>query len=170
MGHDYCHREKGLCWGGCPDCSRITEAEYQKVLADIAAPTVKKIKTAFNGTRPVTAALSLPVSNTDIDRTSEPKGHWQDGGKVWVEDHVCCLPVSNTGEWQPIETAPRDGTPILGWNSTFGARETKSITYLPGSPGHADGRTDRWWNWEEMHRVTRWHPTHWMPLPEAPNV
>ena len=43
-------------------------------------------------------ALSLPVSNTDIDRTSEPKGHWQDGGKVWVEDHHCALPVSNTGE------------------------------------------------------------------------
>ena len=31
-------------------------------------------------------------SPTDIDCTSDPKGHWQDGGKVWVEDHDCSLP------------------------------------------------------------------------------
>lgn len=24
--------------------------------------------------------------------SSEPKGHWEDGGKVWVEDHDCSLP------------------------------------------------------------------------------
>jgi len=26
------------------------------------------------------------------EQIGEPKGHWQDGGKVWVEDHDCALP------------------------------------------------------------------------------
>lgn len=58
--------------------------------------------------------------------------------------------------WQPIETAPRDGTIILAYDGC----SVQSITW----------REDRW--------VTDWDhdptyedggsPTHWMPLPEAP--
>jgi hypothetical protein len=57
-------------------------------------------------------------------------------------------------EWQPIETAPKDGTLII----------------VPG--GLAYWRNDEGW-----HTVTgedwpgkpiRWEVTHWMPLPEPP--
>lgn len=75
-------------------------------------------------------------------------------------------------EWKTIDTAPQDGTPILGWSADFGARQTASRTYTPGSPGHAQGRTDRWWDWVEEYANTahRWHPTHWQPLPSPPST
>jgi hypothetical protein len=50
--------------------------------------------------------------------------------------------------WQPIETAPRDGTPILTWGPEF---------MCP---------CDNYWlsgGWYEYGE-----PTHWMPMPEAP--
>lgn len=74
--------------------------------------------------------------------------------------------------WQPIETAPTDGTPVLGWNAEYGARETRSVTYTPGSPGFEAGRTDRWWRWSEPKNswLMAWDPTHWMPLPPPPEV
>ena len=62
--------------------------------------------------------------------------------------------------WQPIETAPRDGTQFLA---------------LWPHPDHDEKSSEiRTWYWEE-----RWlnpyesslytpPPTHWMPLPEAP--
>ena len=61
-------------------------------------------------------------------------------------------------EWKPINTAPKDGTPILG---------------------HANGvmTTVKWWNsfgcWELIECGTHanggeWWPTDWMPLPEPP--
>lgn len=80
-------------------------------------------------------------------------------------------------QWKPIESAPRDGTLILGYSREFGMRETKMEFYSPGSPGF-----DRWgkglgslesgWKWDEpMHRFTGdWKPTHWMPLPKDPTT
>lgn len=70
----------------------------------------------------------------------------------------------------PIETAPQDGTFILGWNKDYGWRETQSVTFQPGSPGYAQGRTDRWWTWDEPKKgwAFHWEPTHWLPLPPSP--
>lgn len=72
--------------------------------------------------------------------------------------------------WRPIETAPKDGTPILAWQEGWGARETRSLTYMPGSPGYADGRKDRWWAWVEPvgNKAHRWRPTRWLPLLPPP--
>jgi hypothetical protein len=63
--------------------------------------------------------------------------------------------------WQPIETAPKDGTRFLA----------PSI----------DGRTvtiglwsDQWGGyWDDLtvgHLNGQWHPTHWMPLPPPPEA
>ena len=62
-------------------------------------------------------------------------------------------------KWQPIETAPKDGTHILGY---------------------ADGEmTVVYWFSEECWQITvsglhaddgEWWPTHWMLLPEAPKT
>lgn len=69
-------------------------------------------------------------------------------------------------EWQPIETAPRDGTPIL--------------VYRYCDPWHVIG----WATWADVCGISGWiargftetpgvlglgNPTHWMPLPAAPS-
>lgn len=65
--------------------------------------------------------------------------------------------------WQPIKTAPKDGTPILAWSSKVADDEQPQIV---------------WWNetggyWELAWDCSLWYdkntpPTHWMPLPAPP--
>jgi hypothetical protein len=68
--------------------------------------------------------------------------------------------------WQPIETAPRDGTNIL---IRFGRDGVSQAKYVPGTPhpwkfiDTNDGIT-----WIINHAVdTEYGPTHWMPMPDA---
>ena len=61
-------------------------------------------------------------------------------------------------EWQPIETAPKDGTSILGYWCYEGGFEhyIQPIRYLHGKWLH---------DWDHSDEL---YPTHWMPLPEPP--
>jgi hypothetical protein len=64
-----------------------------------------------------------------------------------------------TMEWQLIETAPKDGTPVLGYHT---GKMTMTTVY--------------WGLWNEWQLVESgtypedddWLPTHWMPLPAPP--
>ncbi len=79
-------------------------------------------------------------------------------------------------EWRPIETAPRDGTKILGFNKEYGgARETSMSFYQEGSLGYqyfvsGTGPREIGWEWREpIHGwCGSWMPTHWMSLQEPP--
>lgn len=55
-------------------------------------------------------------------------------------------------EWQPIETAPADGRPILVWGGYHDVPEVVK----------ADGE---WWRVAGLKST----PTHWMPLPAPPS-
>lgn len=60
-------------------------------------------------------------------------------------------------EWQPIETAPKDGSVVLGW-----------CVYQYGSDGKA--MFISWWDdarWVDDY-ITEVNPIHWIPLPEPP--
>lgn len=88
-------------------------------------------------------------------------------------------------DWQPIETAPKDGTEILVTWQRFNKEDPRellapevTIAYWTGlwGPGsetwHGRGPT-RWdGNWEAAELTHRMFaaagPTHWMPLPEPP--
>ena len=62
--------------------------------------------------------------------------------------------------WQPIESAPRDGTVVLVWT-----REGCQLaSYFTGQPGGWVEK-DAWYRLTED---TTGLPTHWMPLPAAP--
>ena len=65
-------------------------------------------------------------------------------------------------EWQTMETAPRDGTWILGWCKRSDIQDTVQV-----------------WHWYEFHEGWYWQnaadsndlddqPTYWMPLPAPP--
>ncbi len=71
-------------------------------------------------------------------------------------------------EWQPIETAPKDGTRVLV------VSEMRGTTYAGPMPRRlmiaAWIQTHAWkphgW-WSDGGNV---YPTHWMPLPELPEA
>lgn len=64
-------------------------------------------------------------------------------------------------EWQPIETAPTDGTPILCWcrpNHVVICWPKKK--YLTGELVWTSDSCEDFGGYE--------YPTHWMPLPNGP--
>lgn len=73
-------------------------------------------------------------------------------------------------EWQPIETAPRDGTEILGFRPDQGVfifRWAETSDFDSTDPGE-EWSEDWWhdlWGWMEGDL----QPTHWMPLPPPPS-
>ncbi|WP_409021373.1 DUF551 domain-containing protein [Dyadobacter sp. CY261] len=59
--------------------------------------------------------------------------------------------------WQPIETAPKDGTEVLGWDGV----------------NRFTCRYKKWGNWDLLVCGSYagdgdCFPTHWMPLPSPP--
>jgi len=61
--------------------------------------------------------------------------------------------------WQPIETAPRDGTSVLVYSSKW----------FPGT-NDCDIAFVAFGVWETLEGMRNMNPTHWMPLPSPPEV
>jgi len=58
--------------------------------------------------------------------------------------------------WQLIATAPKDGTPVLGWWGT----ECMIVDWCVV--------VERWGSTHDGEDMFEPEPTHWMPLPEGP--
>ena len=58
--------------------------------------------------------------------------------------------------WRPIATAPKDGTPILGW----WFNECMIVDWCVV--------VERWGSTHDGEDMFLPEPTHWMPLPEGP--
>ena len=73
-------------------------------------------------------------------------------------------------KWQPIETAPKDGSKVLLWDSD--ERKYGVSAWLSQEREHWDQvnattrkrRVEVWGYWPDIDFC----PTHWMPLPEPP--
>lgn len=63
-------------------------------------------------------------------------------------------------EWQPIETAPKDGTVILLYRYLRG-----SLSFVIGYATN-DGIKPIWMEYSAPFKTIE--PTHWMPMPEVP--
>ena len=92
--------------------------------------------------------------------------------------------------WQPIETAPRDGTPILIFqpNAGFGGEPRHHYmpdgALLPGEYSYSTSDPRLQWYDDKRWAIGYWRPwggwgnrnstdvspTHWMPLPEPPDA
>lgn len=77
----------------------------------------------------------------------------------WVED-VRLLCATLPAGWKPIESAPKDGTGILGYWNTGALHDCnfRAVKFHRGA----------WWETNEDYKVSQ--PTHWMPLPAAPGT
>jgi hypothetical protein len=71
----------------------------------------------------------------------------------WLEN--CVKELNESQQWQPIETAPKDGKRILVFCSH--SNMTIETCWLENSG------FGWWWNTHHLNP-----PTHWMPLPKPP--
>jgi len=70
--------------------------------------------------------------------------------------------------WQPIETAPKDGTKIDLWGRnllTWDKRGERIVNVAWGRVTNWLGREGDDW---QTGRGEDFQPTHWMPLPDPP--
>ena len=75
--------------------------------------------------------------------------------------------MTNRMEWQPIETAPKDGRRLLAFAyGPYGVNDVyfSVAQWAMDGPGKIQPHVEGWF-WEFAIR-----PTHWMPLPDAPLV
>lgn len=74
--------------------------------------------------------------------------------------------TKHTSEWQPIETAPKDGQAIILWPyDHYSIWDGASIGEVVC--GFYSKDDDEWNNPEERRKF---NPTHWMPLPSPPET
>jgi len=69
--------------------------------------------------------------------------------------------------WQPIETAPRDGTRVLLWTDTKADPEDSEYLRSTGGEDFALAQIGQW-EVDEWDCLLVGKATHWMPLPEPP--
>jgi hypothetical protein len=98
----------------------------------------------------------------------EKAGGWIPGGNSLAQDHarqaahkiIAAMPAPTVQEWQPIETAPKDGADIL-----LAGEDWVSLGGWKGSVPKG------WWRdhvCSADYQIAECHPTHWMPLPALP--
>jgi hypothetical protein len=77
-------------------------------------------------------------------------------------------------KWQPIETAPKDGTPFLTFSrdaymepreGALGTRSTPMLVMAWTGSDRYPYPVDECGDWHDFHC---YEPTHWMPLPAGP--
>lgn len=100
-----------------------------------------------------------------------------DGGCLSEDAHACnqgqvtpalaqVRAALEESEWHGMESAPRDGTPVLIWGpkfaNSFSAYWTNEQTDMSKEGGWTDGSTNRY---DEFYAS---FPTHWRPLPPPP--
>lgn len=69
-------------------------------------------------------------------------------------------------DWQPINTAPKDGTRILVCCFDMNNWEFDVSSWTTEEYEDDEGNIDEYTGWLPMVGVSG--PTHWMPLPEPP--
>jgi hypothetical protein len=74
--------------------------------------------------------------------------------------------LSELTKWQPIETAPKNGT----WILLYEYQEPTGVDYFDNwCPSIQQGRYDEYDGWKKCSEYSiGFKPTHWMPLPKLP--
>jgi len=84
-------------------------------------------------------------------------------GPLAAAPYVECVRVDSLPGWQPIETAPRDGTWFLGFEPGKHLEDQNRVWKWVDDGADWQGFVDA----ADMNDYDE-QPTHWMPLPEPP--
>lgn len=110
---------------------------------------------------------------TEIKALAEKLEGWSDvvrgTGKVALSADLgrAAAALRDLTEWRDISTAPKDGTLILCFYPDRHGQDRLSLRYWAVGDWPSSGRTE---GWSDQHRqLRRTDPTHWPPLPSAPN-
>ena len=85
-----------------------------------------------------------------------------------AEDRAITAWNTRADGWQSIETAPEDGTLVQLYCAR--AELPVSVGYYENTAGIPWESADRWVMFEMDGMVSAFMPTHWRPLPAAPQV
>jgi hypothetical protein len=72
-------------------------------------------------------------------------------------------------DWQPIETAPMDGTFVL-ISSSFRVGESSYGICLPQHDGYRANKGRPCWRSAGGEKIFPGNSTHWMPMPQPPEA
>jgi len=77
--------------------------------------------------------------------------------------------VEKLTQWQPIESCPKDGSTFMAYNAATGPYQTWYNDSEPDRPG-TEYPLRTWTNASNRPKQGVWYPspTHWRPMPEAP--
>lgn len=108
----------------------------------------------------------VPVEESDPDAEKLRDGSYARCDMCWMRNQAAALRLSldqaneqlRFREWQPIETAPKDGTHLLAYRPGWHMAEAWWRADVPDAGWGGYG----WFypSWDQ--------PTHWQPLPAAP--
>ncbi len=81
--------------------------------------------------------------------------------KAYLKEPTTALSQTSEPQWQPIETAPKDGTTIIGFDPlrNMPHRDLETVEFMRCIRGE----------WLDPSTYTC-RPTHWMPLPKGPKA
>ncbi len=117
-------------------------------------------------------AISIADFVNDYEFRGDPDYRPTENERVLIEDaisgYVALQAESSQGEgWRDIASAPKDGTDILaivdGVHPGTGRPFIPEVVYWD---------SNQWWNcmWSPEEDRCLYEPTHWMPLPAAPQT
>lgn len=141
---------------------------------------------AINAYRSVTSNVSA-INEAEIRTKMEQLPPPDYTGMVDFTDNVIDMlrpylnlsaPKRESGGWQPMETAPKDGTPVILFATRFGwkAKASRIIGAFHAGAWRIYGAAQGEPSNDRKHGVTsvQWldevEPTKWMPLPKSPTT
>lgn len=94
-------------------------------------------------------------------------GGYTESAAIGLQEAINAFQQGGSG-WRPIESAPRDGSNIVGFRGEQ-AQTTWLQPYYEKMP-HVEGGPEysHRWAYVAHDMIMNWHPTHWMPLPKPP--
>ena len=161
----------------------MTQTEALKLALEAlevaTTPLAKDRQEVLRARAAIREALAQPEQDPVAYTTGHCENHKQKGGCQlhnlqcgWPDcdrKPITTPPQRKPLTWQPIETAPKDGTDILAMYIHIDTQIVHAAFWI-GADNTDDEADIGWWSYEysEVSRIKLddWmEPTHWMPLP-----